>query len=185
MRSRLTHILMAMTLGIAALAQPSQSPVFPTVSFYTLAKSRVTLPADLHSDRTLLVLYFRLRQQPEVDAWNATIDHWRATNPALGTYTCMVSPRVNVVSRWWQNASLRSALPDSKRWSTMLPLYVDKPEFLKRLSINSEQQVVLLVTDRQGHVVARADGPPTAQTRLAIQNTLPEAGVAPGIKSQP
>ena len=187
MRVRFGQLLiLTAALVTGSMAQPAaQAPVFPTVSFYNLAKARVTLPADLHAENNLLLLYFRLHQQPEVDAWQTAIDQWRNGNPHIGTYTCLVSPRVNIVSRWWQNASLRSALPDARRWSTMLPLYVDKESFEKALNIHSEQQVVLLVTDRQGHVLARADGPPTAQSRAAIANALPAAGVAPGVKSLP
>lgn len=173
MRSRLGRwLLLAVMLAGGASGQSAPPPVFPTVSFYSLAKTRVTLPADLHGDRNLLLLSFKLDQQADVSGWSAVIDQWRVADPALGAYTCLVSPRSNFVWRWWQNSSLRSDRSDPKRWTTTLPLYVDKPQFRKELEIDSEKQVVLLVTDRQGHVLARVSGPPTEQSRSMIRNTL-------------
>ena len=156
-----------------AIAQAAAGPVFPTVSFDNLRSARVTLPADLHQDRNLLVLYFKLDQQPDVNGWNTVIDQWRSSGATLGSsYTCLVSPRSNIISRWFLNSSLRSDNPDQSRWDTMLPLYVDKRQFLATLSIASEKQVVVLVTDRQGHVLARAAGPPTEQSRAALRSVL-------------
>ena len=186
LRSRLACALMFVAaLAATAVAQTAPSAVFPATTAYTLSKVKVTLPADLRSDANLLLLYFRADQQPDVEAWVAVIDGWRNANPALGTYTSLVSPRMNILSRWWQNASLRSAFPDSRRWPVTLPLYVDRSAFLHALAIDSDKQVVLLVTDRQGRVVAHATGTATQQNRTAIHNALPAPGVAPGIRSQP
>lgn len=173
-RSIARWLLLAASIIPAAAAQ-SAPPVFPTVSSYTLARTRITLPADLHSDRNLLLLSFKPDQQPDVNSWNAAIDPWRGAAPSLAVYNCLVSPRSNMLSRWWQNSSLRSDLPDAKRWSTTVPLYVDKDGFRKTLDIASEKQVVVLLTDRQGHVLARATGAPTEQSLAAIRSGLPGA----------
>jgi hypothetical protein len=165
-------LLLAVMLGAGdAAAQSPPGPTFPTVSSYSLAKARVTLPADLHADRNLLLLYFKLDQQSDVNGWNAVIDQWRRQSPSLGAYTCLVSPRSNLIFRWFQNSLLHSDLP-STRWNSTVPLYVDKPQFRKALGIDTEKQVVLLVIDRQGRVLARFSGPPTAQSRAALRDAL-------------
>ena len=177
MRSLLVKcVLLTASFTPAFTVQPAEAPVLPTVSFYSLSKVRVTLPADLKSDRTLLLLYFRLSQQPDIDSWNAVFSNWRAGDSSLTSYTSLVSPRINILSRWWQNSSLRSATPNTESWSTTLPLYVDKKPFLAALRIDSEKQVVLLLTDRQGHVLNRAIGPPTEQNRTAMHAALEAAG---------
>jgi hypothetical protein len=149
--------------------------VFPTVSFYTLSKERVTLPADFRGERNLLLLYFDLTQQPHVDSWNKIIDRWHANDPELTSYSLLVSPQKNFLSRWWQNASLRSA-SDPGHWPTTLPVYVDRRAFEEKLGIPSEKQVVLLLTDRKGHVLSRVSGPPTDSTLAAMRTALNAAG---------
>ena len=175
MRSLAARIVLLALLSVMAV-RAADPPVIPTVSSYTLSKQRVTLPADLHADRNLLLLYFELTQQPDVDNWNAIIDRWRASDPSLTSYTSLVSSEKNFLSRWWQNASIRSASSDHSRWPTTLPLYVDKRAFARKLGIPSEKQVVLLLLDRQGHVLSRISGPPTDDSRLAMRNALNAAG---------
>jgi hypothetical protein len=166
-------LLAVMAISVARAAEPV---VLPKVSSDTLSKQRLTLPADFHTDRNLLLLYFDLTQQPDVDSWDTVFDRWRASDPSLTAYTSLVSSQKNFLSRWWQNSSLRSAAPDSSRWPTTLPLYVDKHAFDRRLQIPSEKQVVLLLLDRTGRVLSRVSGPPNDSSRSAMGAALNAAG---------
>jgi hypothetical protein len=172
--ARRTCVVLALLLP--AVTPAAQGPVLPTVSFDNLNKQRITLPADLHSDRNLLLLYFQLMQQPQVDAWNAAAEHWHSIDPALVAYTSLVSPQKNIFARWWQNASIRSSSPDNHRWSTTLPLYVDKRSFKRQLGIASENQPVLLVLDRSGHVLTMVSGAPTESNQALVRAALQTAG---------
>ena len=178
MRSQIARIVL-FALALVLTTHAAEPPIFPTVSFDNLSKDRVTLPADLHGDRNLLLLYFDLTQQKDIDDWNVVIDRWRANDPSLGSYTLLVSPQKNFLSRWWQNASMRSASPDASHWSTTLPIYVEKRAFDKKLSIPSEKQVVLLLTDRKGHILSRVSGSATDGNRSAMRIALNAAGASP------
>jgi hypothetical protein len=182
MRSLIIRVVL-LTLTVTMTVRAAEPIVLPTISFDNLSKDRVTLPADLHSDRNLLLLYFELTQQTDVDNWNGIIDHWRASDPSLASYTSLVSSQKNFLSRWWQNASMRSA-SDSSRWPTTLPLYVNKHAFEHKLDIPSEKQVVLLLLDRKGQVLSRVSGPPTDSSRTAMEHALRGAG-APAIPASP
>ncbi len=175
MRSlKLWIVLFALTA--IAVARAAEPVVLPKVSSDTLSKQHLTLPADFHTDRNLLLLYFDLTQQPDVDSWDTVLDRWRASDPSLTAYTSLVSSQKNFLSRWWQNASMRSAAADSSRWPTTLPLYVDKHAFDRRLQISSEKQVVLLLLDRTGRVLSRVSGPPSDTSRNAMRAALNAAG---------
>jgi hypothetical protein len=182
MRSLIIRVVL-LALTVVSAVRAAEPIVLPTVSFDNLSKNRVTLPADLHSDRNLLLLYFELTQQADVDNWNGIIDRWRASDPALISYTSLVSSQKNFLSRWWQNASMRNA-SDSGRWPTTLPLYVNKHTFEHKLDIPSEKQVVLLLVDRKGQVLSRVSGPPTDSSRTAMGDALHAAG-APAIPAPP
>jgi len=175
--ARRTCVVLALLLPM--VAQAAEAPILPTISFYNLNKERVTLPGDLHSDRNLLLLYFQLTQQSDVDAWNSTIDQWHSIDSSLVAYTSLVSPAKNILSRWWQNASIRSASPNNSRWSTTLPLYVNKHGFEAKLGIASEAQPVLLLLDRKGHVLSRVSGPPTENNTAVMRGALQGAGSPP------
>ena len=175
MRSLITRPVLVFMVCVLVLAA-AEPAVLPTVSFDNLNKDKVTLPADFHSDRNLLLLYFDLTQQPDVDHWNTTIDGWRTADTSLRSYTSLVSPQKNFLSRWWQNSSLRNASNNSTRWPTTVPLYVDKHSFEHKLGISSEKQVVLLLLDHKGQVLSRVDGPPTDPTRTAMTAALRAAG---------
>ncbi len=181
MRSLPLHSLTARMVLLALISvtavRAAEPVVLPTVSFDNLSKNRVTLPADLHTDRNVLLLYFELTQQADVDNWNGIIDHWRASDPSLTSYTSLVSSQKNFLSRWWQNASMRSA-SDPSRWPTTVPLYVNKRDFEHRLAIPSEKRVVLLLLDRKGHVLSRVSGPPSDSTRTAMEGALRAAGAS-------
>lgn len=168
--------LLGLTLAAVMTARAAQPLMLPTVTFDTLSKERLTLPAGFHTDRNLLLLYFDLTQQQDVDSWNTIIDHWRDTDRSLTGYTSLVSSQKNFLSRWWQNSSMRSASPDSSHWSTTLPLYVDKRVFERKLELSTEKQVVLLLLDRKGQVLSRVSGPPTESNRNAMQAAMHAAG---------
>jgi hypothetical protein len=175
MRSLTARILLLALIAVVAV-RAADPVVLPTISFYTLSKDHLTLPADFHSDRNLLLLYFDLTQEREINDWNAVIDGWRGSDSSLASYTVLVSPQKNFLSRWWQNASMRSASPDHSHWPSTLPIYVDKHAFKEKLGISTEKQVLLLLTDRKGRVLSRISGPPTDSGRTAIRSALNAAG---------
>jgi hypothetical protein len=183
MRSLPARILLLALAAVMAV-RAAEPVVLPTISFDSLSKARVTLPADFHADRNLLLLYFELTQEREINDWNKVIDDWRASDPSFGSYTVLVSPQKNFLSRWWQNASMRSASPDHSHWPSTLPIYVDKHAFEQKLGITTEKQVVLLLTDRNGRILSRVGGPPTDSSRMALRSALHAAG-APGAPSAP
>jgi hypothetical protein len=174
MRSLVARILLIAVATVMAV-HAAEPVILPKVSFDNLSKDRLTLPADFHGDRNLLLLYFDLTQQPEIDDWNAIIDRWRAGDPSLSSYTLLVSSQKNFLSRWWQNASMRSA-SDPSHWPTTLPVYVDKRAFERKLGISSEKEVLLLLADRQGRILSRISGPSTDSNRNAMRTALNAAG---------
>jgi hypothetical protein len=184
MRSLTARILLLALIAVMAV-RAAEPVVLPTISFYTLSKEHVTLPADFRGDRNLLLLYFDLTQEREINDWNAVIDGWRGSDPSLASYTVLVSPQKNLLSRWWQNASMRSASPDHSHWPTTLPIYVDKHSFKEKLGISTEKQVLVLLTDRKGRVLNRVGGPPTDSSRAALRSALNAVGSPLGPISAP
>jgi hypothetical protein len=151
---------------VVAASQISQNPqaaVLPPVTAYTLDRAKVTLPANFATPLNLLILSFQRDQQSQVDGWLPAI-----TAPTVQTWWLFVSPRENGLYRWWLNASLRGSLLPSQPRRYTVPLYVNKTQFLQSLQISSEQDVVLLLTDKAGHVLWRTAGPVSESKKAAL-----------------
>ena len=151
---------------VVAASQISQNPqvaVLPPVTAYTLDRAKVTLPANFATPLNLLILSFQRDQQSQVDGWLPAI-----TAPTVQTWWLFVSPRENGLYRWWLNASLRGSLLPSQPRRYTVPLYVNKTQFLHSLQISSEQDVVLLLTDKAGHVLWRTAGPVSESKKAAL-----------------
>ncbi len=160
-----------------ALAAPqNQSPpaaVLPPVAAIALDRAKVTLPGDFTAPLNLLILSFQRNQQSEVDGWLPAVP---SGGPLVQTWLLPISPRANGLYRWWLNASLRTSLPPSQPRRYTVPLYVDKARFLRAVQVSSEQEVVLLLTDKTGHVLWRTAGPVSDSKKAALTGFVRRVG---------
>jgi hypothetical protein len=148
--------------------------VLPRVTAYALDRVKVTLPTDFAAPFNLLVLSFQRDQQTDVDGWLPHLNAAGAT-PNVQTWLLPVSTPENFLYRWWLNASLRGSLPASQPRHYTIPVYVNKPQFLRSLQVSSEREVVLLLTDKSGRVLWRVAGPVTDSKVAALTNFLKSA----------
>ena len=149
---------MTLLLGIATPgAQPR--PRLPTVTSYSLDKTKVTLPDELAGQHNVLILYFEPNQNEAAVAWATALQPVKYAHPEMQTYILPVYPRENFLYRWWIDTSLRSSATPAQEWRTTIPIFVDKNKFLPALEIKDEKQFVVLLTDKSGHVEWRIAGP--------------------------
>jgi hypothetical protein len=172
---RLLRILAFSLLSVpCALATPQNSQVpsvvLPPVTAYALDRAKVTLPTDFATPFNLLILSFQRDQESVVDGWLPVVP--AETRSRVQTWLLPISQRENGLYRWWLNASLRGSQAASQPRRYTVPLYVDKAKFLRALQVYSEQDVVILLTDRGGHVVWRSSGPLTDGKKADLNNFL-------------
>jgi hypothetical protein len=156
MRLCLALALAAASLSPANAAQPdaptAPQAVLPTVTAYSLGKTRTTLPKDFTAPLNVLILSFQRDQQAEVEGWLPSLKAMASAHPECQFWVLPVFPTENYLYRWWLNASLRNSAPDPGILGHTVPLYVNKPRFLRSLQIGSEKNIALLLTDRSGKV---------------------------------
>jgi hypothetical protein len=177
-RRRLLHKAATAVLASAAAAIPfalpsaaSQSPKpaeFPSVTSYSLDKQKVTLPSGMEGQTDLLLLSFALEQKKDVESWLPTAQALQHIDFQFRYYQLPVAQRENFVFRWWETSSMRSDESDPVAWHWIVPLFVDRQKLLHDLDIPNEKQVVVLLVDRQGHILWRATGPITDDKRAAL-----------------
>jgi hypothetical protein len=167
--ARLVLCILALPLAYASQNHDEgKAVVFPSVDSYSLDKGKVTLPGGLAGQVNLLLISFEPEQQKQIETWMPLAQALQHTNFNFRWYRLPVSEHENWVFRWWENSSMRSEETDPETWPWIVPLYVNKVEFRKALQIPNEQNVVVLLVDRQGHVLWRSSGPLTPGDRAAL-----------------
>ncbi len=141
-------------------AAPCTQPhtVFPTVRAWNLNRRALQLPADFEGERNLVVVAFQRDQQALVDSWQPAIDELLEQYPDLRFYELPTIYRGNPVFRAWLDGAMRFGIPDSRARERTITLYLDKPEFRAALGLPHEETIYLLLLDRAGQVVWRAEG---------------------------
>jgi hypothetical protein len=110
-------------------------------------------------------------QQPVVESWIPVLPSGGKTQ----TWVVPISGRESGLYRWWLNASLRGNAPPTLPRRYWVPLYVNKSQFLQSLEVSSEKEVVLLLTDKSGHVLWRESGAVTDAKRAALNEAVNQA----------
>jgi hypothetical protein len=161
-------ILCAFALSAAAQNKPSAPAVFPTLSTYNLAKAKLNLPSDFAAQLNLLLISFQPEQQTQIETWMPTAQALQHTNFNLRWYRMPVFASENIIFRWWDNASMRSDETDPETYPWIVPLYVDVNSFRHSLQIPTSHQIAVLLVNKQGRVLWRAEGPMTPADRSSL-----------------
>jgi len=149
-----------------------KAATFPPISSYSLDKGKVTLPEGLAGQYNLLLISFEPEQQKQIETWMPLAQALQHTNFNFRWYRLPVSERENFIFRWWENSSMRSEETDPETWPWIVPLYVNKAEFRNALQIQNERNVVVMLVDKQGHVLWRASGERAPGDGEALRSAL-------------
>ena len=173
---------MSLAAAIFAVLLPFPAHVraqtFPAVTAYSLAKTKVSLPQDFGGKLNLLLLSFEREQQKDVDTWMPLVHDLKSANPNLRAFMFPVFPHENMLYRWWLALSLRGDVKAPGDLAFTMPLYLNKERFRQELQIPTEQEIVVLLVDKQGHVLWRTDGPLDDKKKAAVSAFAALAGVA-------
>jgi hypothetical protein len=159
----------ALACAIPLLASQGAKPAeFPSITSYSLDKQKVTLPSGMEGQTDLLILSFALEQKKDVDSWLPAAQALQHSNFEFRYYQLPVAERENMLFRWWETSSMRSDETDPVTWHWIVPLFVDRQKFLRDLDIPNQKQVIILLVDRQGHILWRSSGSMNEDKRAAL-----------------
>src|SRR6202012_5013686 len=133
----LVFTLFALPCAVAAsqTSIPPQTAFLPPVTAYALDRAKVTLPTDFAAPLNLLILSFQRDQQSVVDGWIPPLTAAGVT-ASVQTWLLPLSPQENSVYLCWLNPSLRGSLPPREARHYTIPVYVNKPQFLRSLQVS-------------------------------------------------
>jgi hypothetical protein len=97
-------------------------------------------------------------------------------------YELPVIQRLNVLARTFINEGMRSGIPDRLARARTITLYLDKVAFRRALELPHEDDIYVLLVDRQGQVLWRSGGAFTPEKgeglAAAVHGERPGAGEA-------
>ena len=161
-------LLCALAMPLAAQSNSAQPAAFPVLSAYNLAKAKLNLPSDFAGSLDLLLISFEPEQQSQIDSWMPVAQALQHTNFDFRWYRMPVSASENIVFRWWDNASMRSDETDPETYPWIVPLYVDVKSFRRSLRIPTTHTIAVLLVNKQGNVLWRAEGGMTPAARASL-----------------
>ncbi len=126
---------------------------FPRVSGSNLQRQKIELPKDLEGEQNLVLIAFQQWQQTQVDTWLPFARQLEDSHPTMRYYELPTIRRLNPLARTFINEGMRAGIPDPVARERTITLYVDKGAFRKALRLSSEQDIHVLLVDRQGKVL--------------------------------
>lgn len=131
---------------------------FPAVTGSNLERKKLILPQDFQGELNLVLIAFQQWQQTQVDTWIPFARQLEATYAGVRTYELPTIQRLNALARTFINEGMRAGIPNPVAREQTITLYVDKNAFRQALQLAGEDDIHVLLLDRQGRVLWRAEG---------------------------
>lgn len=131
---------------------------FPNLQATNLNGDRLMLPADFAGQYNLLLIAFQQWQQSSVDTWLPFAEQLEDNLPDFHYYELPTIRKLNFLARSFIDAGMRAGIPDQDIRGRTITLYLDKGEFRRRLNIQDETHIHLLLVDRKGNILWRGRG---------------------------
>jgi hypothetical protein len=119
---------------------------------------KLKLPDDLEGKMNVVILAFRREQQDSVDEWIRFLEGLAKEYEILAYYEIPTIQVSYSLFRWMIDGGMRAGIADMNARQRTITLYVDKKEFKRRLEIDSEESIVVLLLRNDGEILWRTIG---------------------------
>jgi hypothetical protein len=157
-----------------ALATPSESSVMgrlPVLIAQPADKTPVSLPEGLPNGRTLAVVTFKHAQRVDAEEWIQGLQLRDAGDIQWIRMPVIEDPRDDARRAELQD-KLLARYPSGVDRAALMPVFTDRDAFLRVAALDNHDQVYVLVLNRQGEILARAEGRFDAAKAEALRETL-------------
>ena len=131
---------------------------FPAVSGSNLQREDLSLPNDFAGELNVLLIAFQRWQQSVIDAWIPFVRQLEKTYANVTYYELPTIQSMNRVAQRFINEGMRAGIADPVARERTITLYLDKEAFCRVLNLRDEEDIHILLVDRAGKVLWRAEG---------------------------
>lgn len=167
----LAAVTAALMLAIAAPNESSVMGRLPELTVKRLDQQRIVLPRALTADRTLALVAYSKAQREEVQSWIVGLRLDKDSSIAWIKMPVLNDPGDENV----RNAVERKLLaqhPAGSERSRIVPVFTDRQAFIRAAGLSGAEHASVLVLNREGKVLARAEGRFDENKAQALRETL-------------
>jgi hypothetical protein len=145
---------------------------FPAVTGSNLQRKKLNLPQDFEGELNLVLIAFQQWQQTVIDTWIPFARQLEETYPEVRYYELPTIRRLNALARTFINEGMRAGIPNPIARERTITLYVDKVPFRQALDLPGEEDIHVLLVDREGRVLWRAAGAFTPEKARSLAEVM-------------
>ena len=132
--------------------------IFPEHSGKNLKRKKFHFPQDFPASLNIALVAFQRDQQLDINTWLPFVSVLDSEYADLTYFEFPVIYQMGPLGQFMLNEGMRAGIPDPKARESTITLYVDKPQFMRNLQIQSEDAIqIFLVTD-EGKVLWHETG---------------------------
>lgn len=139
------------------------NPIFPLVTGSNLNGKTLELPRELKGKLNIVVVAFIRGQGALIAEWVPSLNDLVKRNPDLAWYELPTLSASYLPSRPSIDGGMRAAILENDSRERTITLYLDKKEFMQSLIIPHENTIYILLINKNGRVIWRAEGGFTEQ----------------------
>jgi hypothetical protein len=161
-----------------ALAAPSESNVMgrlPTLTAKRLDQQQIVLPHGLSADRTVALVAFNQNQRAEIDSWVKGLG--LKQDPSISWFKMPVLDDPGTEdARSAIEIKLLARHTSERARSRFVPVFTNRDAFIHAAGLSGADHASVLILNREGKVLARAEGQYDERKALALRETLVALG---------
>jgi hypothetical protein len=147
---------------------------FPEVRGSNLSGDEYILPGDIEAEYALVMIAFQQYQQVEINTWLPLARDLAERYPDLVYYEFPTITRLNPAARAFIDGGMRAGIPDPAARSITITLYLDKAAFREVLEIPGEDDIVVMLINREGEIFWRTEGPAIEGSLATVEAAVEE-----------
>ncbi len=167
----LAAVSVALVFAFAAPSEVSLMGRLPTISAKRLDQQPVVLPDQLPAERSLALVAYTRHQRAEVQSWLRGM-HLESETAIPWFRLSVINDPGSETARSAVEQKLLARHPRDAERSRLLPVFTNSEAFARAAGMSGTEHAAVLVVDRDGKVLARAEGPYDEAKAQALRETL-------------
>jgi hypothetical protein len=163
---------------VFAIAGPNETIVMgklPALTTMRIDQQRVVIPSGLTAERTLALVAYTKGQRAEIDSWVHGLGLHQDSSIAWIKMPVINDPGDESKRAAIENKVLEHNPPSIDR-SRLVPVFTNREAFIRAAGVSTTDHASVLVLNRDGKVLARAEGMYDEGKAQALRETLVARG---------
>ena len=170
-------LVWGLTVGacmLFALATPTGQAILgrvPQLIGMDLNKKPISIPASLTAERTLVLVSFQRGHGKDIDTWISGMS-LREGGAVQYVRMPILNDPGDLDGRSAIETRLQARVTNPQERAKVVAVFTDQQAFMKSVGLTSTQHISALVLNRSGEVLARVEGPFSAEKKGLIDGAL-------------